>query len=184
VVEGFGHKVYVDSFFSSPDLLDNLAQKSFPVVGQWCCVERTSNPRQIRVKHGDIRIRTRVNLAAVVWRNKRDVCFLTNIHNPSKEGNYCNELRNVIKPAVVADYNCLMGHVYNSDRMANTYIASRQTWKWTKETFSTFWTWPLSTVTSFYLHVVGRKSHTQIFDSPLSERCWHGLDMSHDHPWL
>ena len=26
--------------------------------------------------------------------------------------------------------------------------------------FSTCWTWPLSRVTSFYLHVVGRKSHT------------------------
>jgi len=42
----------------------------------------------------------------------------------------------------------------------------------------------LSTVTSSYLHVVGRKSHTEIFDSPLSERCWHGLGMSHDHPCL
>jgi len=29
-----------------------------------------------------------------------------------------------------------------------------------KSSFSTCWTWPLSTVTSFYLHVVGRKSHT------------------------
>jgi hypothetical protein len=34
VVEGFGHKLYVDNFFSSPDLFDNLAQKKFPVVGQ------------------------------------------------------------------------------------------------------------------------------------------------------
>jgi hypothetical protein len=83
----------------------------------------------MRVKHGDIRIRTRVDLAAVVWRNKRDVCLLTNIHNPSKEGNYCNELGNVIKSVVVADYNCLMGHVDNSVRMASTYIASCQTWK-------------------------------------------------------
>ena len=53
-----------------------------------------------------------------------------------------------------------------------------------KSSFSTCWTWPLSTVTSFYLHAVGRKFHTEIFDSPLSERCWHGLGMSHDHPSL
>ena len=42
----------------------------------------------------------------------------------------------------------------------------------------------MSTVTSFYLHVVGRKFHTEIFVSPLSERCWHILGMSHDHPCL
>ena len=171
MVEGFGHKVYVDGFFSSPDLLDDLAQKSFPVVGQWCYIERacprTSKPKTLRLKHGDIRIRTRVDLTAVVWRDKRDVCLLTNIHNPPKECNYCNELENAIKPAVVADHNCLMGHVDNADRMANTYITSRQTWKWTKKkSFSTFWTWPLSTVTSFYLHVVGRKSHHMFLTHP------------------
>ena len=53
-----------------------------------------------------------------------------------------------------------------------------------KSSFSTCWTWPLSTVISFYLHAVGKKFHIEIFDSPLSERCWHGLGMSHDHPSL
>jgi len=52
-----------------------------------------------------------------------------------------------------------------------------------KSSFSTCWTWPLSAVTSFYLQVVWRKSHTEIFDSPLSERCWHGPGTSHDYPW-
>ena len=121
---------------------------------------------------------------AVVWRDKRDVCLLTNIHDPPTEGSYRDEHVNAIKPAIVADYNCHMGHVDNADRMANSYTASRRIWKWTKKLFFHFWTWPLSTVTSFYLHAVGRKSHTEIFNSPLSERCWHVLGMSHDHPCL
>ena len=33
-VEGFGHKLYMDNFFSSPDLFDDLAQKKIPVVEQ------------------------------------------------------------------------------------------------------------------------------------------------------
>ena len=33
-----------------------------------------------------------------------------------------------------------------------------------KSFFPTSWTWPLSTVTCFYLHVVGRKPHTEIFN--------------------
>ena len=42
---------------------------------------------------------------------------------------------NVIKPAVVANYNRHMGHADNADRMANSYTASRRTWKWTKKLF-------------------------------------------------
>jgi len=48
---------------------------------------------------------------AVVWKDKRDMCLLTNIHNPPREGNYCNEHGNAIKPAIVADYNHHMGHL-------------------------------------------------------------------------
>jgi hypothetical protein len=55
--------------------------------------------------------------------DKRDVCFLTYIHNPPREGNYRDEHRNVIKPAVVADYNCHMGHIDNAD--SNSYMDSR-----------------------------------------------------------
>ena len=61
-VEGFGHKLYMDSLFSSPDLYDDLAQNKFYVVGQLGHIERTcpktSGPRQ-RLKSGDIRVRTR-----------------------------------------------------------------------------------------------------------------------------
>jgi len=81
----------------------------------------------------DIRIRTRGDLTSVVWKDKRDVCLLTNIHDPPREGNYRDEHGNAIKLAIVADYNRHMGHVDNADRMANSYTASHRTWKWTKK---------------------------------------------------
>ena len=40
-----------------------------------------------------------------------------------------------IKPAIVLDYNHHMGHVDNAARMANGYMASCRTWKWTKMLF-------------------------------------------------
>ena len=92
-------------------------------------------PQTLRLKRGDIRVRTRGDLTAVVWKDKRDVCLLTNIHDPPTEGNYCDEQGNTIKPAIVAVYNRHMGHVDNTDRMANNYTASRCTWKWTKKLF-------------------------------------------------
>jgi len=63
------------------------------------------------------------------------VCLLTNIHDPHREGNYRDEHGNAIKPAIVADYNRHMGHADNLDRLANSYTASRRTWKWTKQLF-------------------------------------------------
>ena len=45
------------------------------------------------------------------------------------------EHENAIKLEIVADYSCHMGHVGSADRMANSYTASRRTWKWTKKLF-------------------------------------------------
>ena len=130
-VEGFGHKLYMDNFFSSPDIYDDLARKKI-----FCCgmvrLHRKGMPKDLktktlRMKRGDIRVRTRGDLMAVVWKDKKDVCLQTNFHNPPREGNYHDEHGNAIKPAIVADYNRHMGHVDNSDRLANSYTASRRT---------------------------------------------------------
>jgi len=63
------------------------------------------------------------------------VCLLTNIHDPPREGNYRDEHGNAIHPAIVVVYKCHVGHADNADRMANSYTASRRTWKWTKKIF-------------------------------------------------
>jgi hypothetical protein len=132
-VEGVGHKLYMDNFFSSPDPYDDLIQKKI-----YCCgtvrLHRKGMPKDLKAKtlrlnRGGIQVRTKGDLTAVVWRDKRDVCLLTNIHDPPTEANYRNEHGNTIKPATVADYNHHMGHVDNADRMANSYTASCQTWK-------------------------------------------------------
>jgi len=118
-----------------------------------------------------------------VWKDKRDVRLLTNIHDPPREGNYCDEHGNAIKPAIVADYNRHMGHVDNADRMVNSYTASRRTWKWTKKL--SFHLLDLAIVNSYiHLSSCGGKKVPHIFDPPLSERYWHVLGMSHDHPCL
>jgi len=106
-------------------------------------------PKTLRLKRGDIWVRTRGDLTAVTWKDKRDVCLLTNIHDPPREGNYHDEHGNAIKPATVADYNRHMGHVDNSDRLANSYTASRRAWKWTKKLF--FHLLDLATVNSYIL---------------------------------
>ena len=74
-------------------------------------------------------------MTALVWRDKRDVYMLTNMHSPPAEGSFCDEHGNAIKPAVIVDYNKHMGYVDKADRMANSYGICRRTWKWTNKLF-------------------------------------------------
>ncbi|PNF35735.1 hypothetical protein B7P43_G16134 [Cryptotermes secundus] len=138
-IEGVGHKLYMDNFFSSPDLFDELMTKDIT-----CCGKVRPNQkglpddfrqRQFRLKKGDIRVRVRRNLTALVWKDKRDVYMLTNMHCLPAEGSFCDEHGNAIKPAIVVDYNTRMGYVDKADRMANSYSISRRTWKWTNKLF-------------------------------------------------
>jgi hypothetical protein len=77
-------------------------------------------PRKLKLKEGDVRVRTRGNLAALVCKDRRDVYMLTNMDPPSPEGNFCENKRPV-KPLIVALCNRHMGYVDSSDCMANTY---------------------------------------------------------------
>jgi hypothetical protein len=138
-VEGVGHKLYMDNFFSSPALFDDLATKKISSCGT-VRPNRKGLPEDLRsnrlgLKRGDIRVRVRGDMTASVWKDKRDVHMLTNMHNPPAEGNFCDDHGNAIKPAIVEDYNKHMGYVDKSDRMANSYSISRRTWKWTKKLF-------------------------------------------------
>ena len=91
-----------------------------------------------RMTRGDLQVRTRGELTAILWRDKRDVRILTNIHDPPAEGNFCDNNGNTIKPQIVADYNRHIGYVDKGDRMANTYSINRRAWKWTLFFFHLF----------------------------------------------
>jgi hypothetical protein len=113
----------MDNFFSSPEIFDNLTKKK-------CCGTVRLNRKgmledlrckTIKLRWGDIQVRTRRNLTAVDWMDKTDVCMLTNIHDPPQEGNFRNEQGNAIKPKIVVDYNHHLGYVDKGNRMANSY---------------------------------------------------------------
>jgi len=46
--------------------------------------------KTLKLKQGNIRVKTCGDMTAVVWKDKRDVHMLTNIHDPPKEGNFCD----------------------------------------------------------------------------------------------
>ena len=154
-IKGRGHKLYMDNFFSSPELFDDLANKQI-----YCCGTAWPNrggmpqdlvPNTSKLRGGgDIHVVTRADLMAILWRDKRDVCMLTNTHNAPAEGNFCNEGGIAIKPHTVMEYNHHMGYVDKGDRMAKSYSISRRTFKWTKKLF--FHLLDLAVLNTYILH--------------------------------
>jgi len=108
-IQGRGHKLYMDNYFSSPDLFSDLATKQI-----YCCgtvwpnrkdMPQDLNPKRTTLKQGDLQVRTRGDLTTILWRDKRDVRILTNIHDAPAEGNFCDTNGKAIKSQIVADYN-------------------------------------------------------------------------------
>jgi hypothetical protein len=125
------------------------------------------NPKRMTLKRGDLQVWTSGDLTTILWRNKRDVCILTNKHDAPAEGNFCDTNGKAIKPQIVVDYNHHMGYVDKRDRMANSYSINRRTWKWTKKLF--FHLFDLAILNSYILFssLGGKKFHIGIGNNGL-----------------
>jgi hypothetical protein len=101
----------------------------------------------------------RGDLTTILWRDKRDVRILTNIHDAPAEGNFCDTNGKAIKLQIVVDYNHHMGYVDKGDRMANSYSINHHTWKWTKKLF--FHLFDLAILNSFiFFFIRGQENFT------------------------
>jgi hypothetical protein len=97
-IQGRGHKLYMDNYFSSPDLFDDLVTKQI-----YCCgsvitnrkgmPQDFKNPKITTLKRGDILVRTRGDLTTILWRDKRNVHILTNMHDAPAESIFCDTNR-------------------------------------------------------------------------------------------
>jgi len=87
------------------------------------------------IKHGNLQVRTRGDLTAILLWDKCDKHMLKNIHDALADRNFCNNNRKAIKLQIVADSKCHMGYVDRGDRMTNYNSISYCTWKWTQKLF-------------------------------------------------
>jgi hypothetical protein len=91
-VENKGHKIYMDSYFSSPGLFYDLRIRK---IGSCGTVRHNRKdmpanfgPKQLKLKKGDIVSKVRDNLTAICWKDKRVVYMLSNIYPPPANGNF------------------------------------------------------------------------------------------------
>jgi len=95
----------MDNFFSSPRLFDDLDGHKINSCGtvqpNRKHMPRDFGPNPQKLKRGDLRVKTRGGLTALVWKDKREVYMLTNKDPPPAEGNFCDNSNHPVKPHIV-----------------------------------------------------------------------------------
>jgi len=131
----------MDNFFSTPSLFGNLDRHKINSCGTvWPnrrYMPHDFGPKQLKLKRGDVRVRTSGGLNTLVWKDIWEAYMLTNMAPPPAEGNFC-DAATTMKLHNVELYNGHKGYVNNSVPMANSYTMSQCTFKWTTKLFFHF----------------------------------------------
>ena len=152
---GKGYNIFIDNWYSSPDLFLQLLNSQTNVCGT-VRLNRKFMPKDLakeKVKKGEIAYRScDEGLLALVWKDKKDVKMLTTMHNASmtNTGKVDRKGNDIVKPSCVLTYNRGMGGVDNSDQRASTYCSVRKQVKWYKKLF--FYMFDMCVVNSYLVY--------------------------------
>jgi hypothetical protein len=141
---GVGHIVYMDNFFSSPALFQELANNQVGACGTLRTV-RQGVPNFIKnakPKSGDPPVTERDEpLLYIVWFDKRIVSLITTVHSSKtyrklvRSKRHPNNVREVDKPVAIQAYTQHMGGIDRADKAMTFYMVLHRCVKWWKKVF-------------------------------------------------
>ena len=135
---GKGHHVYMDNYYSSPDLFWELHKKECFACGT-CRKNRKNLPKAVTAaklkRKGDYVFRRDGPLLCLKWQEKKDVLMLSTIHEAIfVETGRVDRLGNKIeKPEAVYYYCSRMGGVDLSDQLLKYFSFLRKSTKWSRK---------------------------------------------------
>ena len=125
---GKGYCVTMDNFYTSPELFDLLIQQKTDAYGTV-----RSNRRNLpadfateKLQKGEVRAWQKGKLMALRWKDKKDVCILSTVHNAACSTAETSGGKEVKKPNAILDYNHTMGGVDNADQEMTFYPITRK----------------------------------------------------------
>nr|XP_039253699.1 piggyBac transposable element-derived protein 4-like [Styela clava] len=152
--EGLHHHLYVDDFYTCPELFEYLLSKGIYACGTFRS-SAVSFPRELVVKQtrairrGASDWRMSGQLLAQSWLDNKVVYFLSTIHKPEydlgdaertvkrKGGRHrASGFVKIPCPPLLKDYNKYMGGVDLSDHMRKYYNLTRRSKAWYRKIFS------------------------------------------------
>ena len=142
-LEGRGHHVYTDNYYSSPDLFGDLQRLGFGACGtvrkNWRGVP---DEMKAKLKKGEV-VSKQLDSSMLIlkWMDKREVMMLSTIHDDSfvtkkrRSRTAPDGQEDILKPLVVEEYNKNMGGVDTGDQLQSYYGFSHRTVKWWRRLF-------------------------------------------------
>ncbi|VDI26102.1 Hypothetical predicted protein [Mytilus galloprovincialis] len=149
---GQGYHVYMDNYFTSPALFTDLFQHFNTAACGTVRINRRELPKDIMKKNpegvinrGDMQFRQKDAVAAVVWKDKKNVNLISSIHDFSvgavqrnvQQADGIFQRQEIPCPQMISDYTQYMGGVDRADQYIQYYVFQHKTLKWPKRIFFT-----------------------------------------------
>ena len=172
-IEGKGHHLYMDNYYSGPILYKDLQRKGIGacrtvrvnrkgIPVEWSKKKRKQRKRD-EIGKGEVRTRDLGDeLTALQWKDKRLITMISSIHDDEMTSKRrrtrlvtagCEEIR---KPVMIDEYNSYMGGVDKSDQLLSYYGFKHRTIKWWKR--AAFHLIDLSVVNAYILYKMSVQS--------------------------
>ena len=134
--EGTEHHVYMDNWYNSPTLFEDLHRRGYGATGT-VRTDRRGMPPAMKgtIKKKDMIEAHFGSLMAIKWMDKRAVCLLTTTDDSStvakrRKANCSGNVEEVQKPRIVDEYNQYMGGVDKGYQLASYYGFYHRSLKW------------------------------------------------------
>ena len=141
------HVIYMDNFFTSIGLCKKLKGYGTYTVGTLRS-NRVGYPKCLtdkamlkKMKRGDYHSASSEGITVTVWKDTKDVSFLTNVHSSRGDDRTSRKkqdgtVHSITAPTVVKDYNNNMGAIDKNDQLKKTYSIDRKSKRWWMRIFS------------------------------------------------
>ena len=156
--------VAFDNFFTTVRLMEELLKRGFHAIGTVRPCRRGLPPmlkEKSKLDRGQHLYKTKKQIAAIKWQDKRPVTMLSTGYSPSETVQTQRTNKDGTKssfscPTAVAKYNEIMGGVDQFDQLRGCYAIGRRSVKWWHRIF--FYLIDLAVVNSFILWRLSKNS--------------------------
>ncbi|XP_039753926.1 piggyBac transposable element-derived protein 4-like [Pararge aegeria] len=160
-----GHSLYIDNYYSSVGLAEELLDKNTYVTGT-LRAKRAGNPTLINIKLNtgeSCIVHNSKKIVVTKWQDKREVLLLSSQHKSIYKGTNSRRIRTIkYKPDVLIQYNKYMRAIDRHDQLLSYYSCKHKTLRWYKKVIIHLI--QICLVNSFLLYREISKSNIELYD--------------------